>query len=635
MSLCGSSYILWKNDRITIRIKILGVFSLIIIFSIITHGLFWLLNEGDNHQQIKQRQGMIDKIWENKGAISPAKRGNYIVNYFTYGSGKDIRRSEYNKKVRFNTPEVDASQLLPQWKEKSMKWRELYWGFGVTAFPLNARVWMPKEKSPLPLILIVHGNHDMSDDSDRGYNYLGELLSSKGFITASVDENFLNGTWMGDFKGKEMPARAWLLLKHLELWNSWNIDPNHEFYQRVDMQKIMLIGHSRGGEASVIATEFNKLKYFPDNANAKFDFNFGIKGIVTLAPTDYRYRRNVVLNNINYLSLHGSYDAEVPSFYGLRQYQRLKMTDSLYWLKAGIYIHGANHSYFNSVWEKQYWYMKWLINKKSLISSKDQQQATMTFVSAFSQLVLNNRKEYLPLFQNSLPLKDWLPGHLFLNRFEDAQSKILLDFEQDMGLSKDEKGIEITTSNLKIWREEELFTRDGSNQGNKALVLGWDYRGQLKKSTPASYSVNFTKTIPFKIDSSFYFLISIAAGNISELPKTDKQNKEEERPDFSIELEDSSGNKARVVVSQIKEIAPRLKIKVFKAGFINKLFIGDLWEPNLETFVVPFKLCKITGNFNPAKLFRISIKFDQFDYGVVIIDDIGFGSSPPHFKEFN
>ena len=42
--------------------------------------------------------------------------------------------------------------------------------------------------------MIVHGNHLMTDYSDPGYEYLGNLLASRGYIVVSVDENFLNGS---------------------------------------------------------------------------------------------------------------------------------------------------------------------------------------------------------------------------------------------------------------------------------------------------------------------------------------------------------------------------------------------------------------------------------------------------------
>ena len=34
----------------------------------------------------------------------------------------------------------------------------------------------------------------MEQYSDPGYGYLGELMASRGFIFASVDENFLNNS---------------------------------------------------------------------------------------------------------------------------------------------------------------------------------------------------------------------------------------------------------------------------------------------------------------------------------------------------------------------------------------------------------------------------------------------------------
>ena len=54
-----------------------------------------------------------------------------------------------------------------------------------------------------------------------GYGYLGELFASRGFITVSVDENFLNGSWVGGLE-KENDARGWMLLQHLKVWRRWN-----------------------------------------------------------------------------------------------------------------------------------------------------------------------------------------------------------------------------------------------------------------------------------------------------------------------------------------------------------------------------------------------------------------------------
>ena len=55
-----------------------------------------------------------------------------------------------------------------------------YWGFEPNSLPLNARVWFPQDEGLFPLVLIVHGNHEMIEFSDPGYAYLGKLAREPG-----------------------------------------------------------------------------------------------------------------------------------------------------------------------------------------------------------------------------------------------------------------------------------------------------------------------------------------------------------------------------------------------------------------------------------------------------------------------
>ncbi len=192
----------------------------------------------------------------------------------------------------------------------------------------------------------------MEEFSDPGYAYLGELLASRGFILASIDENFLNSNWAGDLGG-ENNVRGWLLLKHLELWRTWNEQEENPFHNKVDLSHIALIGHSRGGEAIVHAAAFNRLLYYPDNAKISFDFGFAIKTLIAIAPIDGQYEpvgMPTPIENVNYLVLQGSHDGDVDFFAGARTYRRVRFTDHNYWMKTALYIHRANHGQFNTVW---------------------------------------------------------------------------------------------------------------------------------------------------------------------------------------------------------------------------------------------------------------------------------------------
>src|SRR5690606_21754269 len=101
----------------------------------------------------------------------------------------------------------------------------------------------------------------MADVSDEGYAYLGELLASRGFIAVSVDQNFLNhSTWentLGSISDN-MILRAWMLLQHLDAIGEMNHSAGNPFTGKVDMERIALMGHSRGGQASALAAAFER-----------------------------------------------------------------------------------------------------------------------------------------------------------------------------------------------------------------------------------------------------------------------------------------------------------------------------------------------------------------------------------------
>ena len=175
-------------------------------------------------------------------APDPGREGPFPVLPLYYGSGTDRHRPEYRDSVSLVTQSVDASKLVSLGSSEDS--RNDYWGFTPEEMPLNARVWYPDGPGPFPLVLVVHGNHDMKDFSDPGYDYLGELLASRGYILASIDENFINGGIRG-----ENDARGWFLLKHLELFQEFSREEGNPFFDKVDMGRVALMGHSRGGEA--------------------------------------------------------------------------------------------------------------------------------------------------------------------------------------------------------------------------------------------------------------------------------------------------------------------------------------------------------------------------------------------------
>lgn len=399
------------------------------------------------------------------------EEGNLGFSFYSYSVGEDRHREEY-KEPDIISYTIDASEVMEEdFNQSKLKWRKNYWGFGKDEIPLNGRLWVPEKKGKYPIISIIHGNHSMQEYSDDGYNYLGEYLSSKGYIFNSVDQNFLNGSWEGDFRGKEMTTRSWHFLENLSYLEKLNSDSLSILFNKIDFSKIIVVGHSRGGEAVNLASRFNKLSTFPDNGNVKFDYNFNIIGIVTIAPTDYRYNRNYKLENINYLSLQGSMDSDEESFFGLRQSNRISNSiDSL--LNVNILIEGANHSQFNTSWgsDDSGFPSKYLINNKGIIPDWLQRKILKFYLFNFVEYItansdsaeknLTTSNEYKVSEEKSLKV---------LSQYQFGGRNIINDFEgDDLALSEKSK---IEFKDMDFSKLENLKFRGGRIQENSALKI--------------------------------------------------------------------------------------------------------------------------------------------------------------------
>src|SRR5262245_28926159 len=117
------------------------------------------------------------------------------------------------------------------------------WPFPNTSVPLNGHVCIPRGRGPFPLMIFVHGNHNPFENSTPGYLYLCQLLASHGVIAATIDCNFLNGGNFGENDG-----RAIVHLEHVKQFRTWNDTAGHRLQSKVDLNRIILVGHSRGGE---------------------------------------------------------------------------------------------------------------------------------------------------------------------------------------------------------------------------------------------------------------------------------------------------------------------------------------------------------------------------------------------------
>ena len=549
-------------------------------------------------------------------AADPSLDGPYSYRTYFYGSGDDKHRKEYGEGIDFKTEPVDARPFMGIFDGMPH-----YWGFGFDRLPLNGRVWFPDGDGPFPLVLIVHGNHNMKDFSDPGYEYLGKLLAGRGFIAVSVDENFLNHKFWG-----ENDARAFVLLEHLNIWDTWNQAQGHAFEGRVDMDRIALVGHSRGGESAAHAAAFNRLERYPDDANVKLDYNFNIRSVIAIAPCDGQYKpagHPTALENVNYLVIQGGHDADVATFMGLRQFNRVHFTDNHFRFKSAIYVYRANHNRFNTAWGRLNASapVSWLINDKPIMDMGSHRKVAKVLISAFLEATINSRNEYLPMFKDVRKAGHWLPEDIYINRYEDSNFKVIADFEEDFDVTTTTiPAGKMLGENLKTWKEAHTpyRTKGGSNQENSTVVLEWnnEKKEDANSADLASYTITLSPEVASDIvlNRDMKFVFSIGT-----------ENEDQRTPlDLTIELCDSDGNFAALPLSSVGPVHPALTVRLAKWQWLEKKRIEKFSEQLLQTYEMPIQSF-IDGNlsFEPSRLKSIRFIFDRSDKGSIMLDDIG------------
>ena len=625
------------QQKVTLSVLAIGVFGLL-------GGLYAIFSEIEPTNPILEDYRLDDRTL---GLPNPGLPGDYEVRTLTYGSGEDLRRPEYGEDVDLVSRRVDGSKLIDNWDGFSGWLRTSYWGFGVEELPLQARVWYPEGDGPFPVVLIVHGNHGMEDFSDPGYGYLGELFASRGIIFASVDENYINSSIsalveiFADRPGlnEENDARGWLLLEHLRLWRDWNEEPGHPFEGKVDIDRVALIGHSRGGEAVGIAAAFNALDRYPDDATLDFDFGFNLRGVIAIAPVYGQYEprdRPTPVRDVNYFTIHGDMDGDVQSFEGMAQYSRVGFSGDDYRFRAGLYVVGANHGQFNTTWENidTGLFRAWALDLDRIMDPEAQRDVARVYFGAFLEVVLNGETGYLPIFRDARYAARWLPSTYFINQFSDSGDRVLADFEEDIDpTTMSVTGGTISATHVSKWYEIGNELKYDALDTH-SVVVTWD--DDFSEQTA---SLDFSLAEPA---SGEVLVVSLSAVDVDTMPDdwkadegdeeagdsdSDDDAAEEELLDWTIELTDANGVVASLPLSSDTGLYPLVKAIPRRAKFLEYDEPSEVLFRRFEFPLAAFNAGE--PDFNPAAISRIRFEFDRSPRGAIIIDDISLTQSPP------
>ncbi|MGH7553729.1 MAG: hypothetical protein ACREMQ_11950, partial [Longimicrobiales bacterium] len=464
----------------------------------------------------------------------------------------------------------------------------------------------------------------------------------------------------------ENDARGWFFLQHVSAWNKFNQTEGNPFRGKVDLGNVALIGHSRGGEAVGHAAAFNRLTHYPDDANFTFDFGFGIKAIIAIAPVDGQYRpaeQLVPVKNVNYLVFHGSHDGDVSAFMGIRQYQRVTFTDGSPHFKAAVFVYRANHGQWNTVWgaHDNGPRSARILDLRSLIPAEDQRRFGKVYITAFLEAALKGESRYLPIFRDHRAAGEWLPKTMYITRFEDDSFRPIASFEEDIDVTTGGAGVKLMGDSLATWKETRLQLRttnspsEGTSQYNNAVWLGWNNRIAGDDTTRMGRPASFTVTLPDAYaeqqrlgDSSLLQFLLMPTADLpgprkataadSSAGKTatarERKTDNEQKPpvDLSIEVVDASGVSAKVPLSRYGIVRRPLEAWILMRRDVERARFGSMSEIVLQTYSIPLQSFKAEAPaLNLARLKQVRFVFDRAVAGTVIVDDIGFAHTNPAF----
>lgn len=444
---------------------------------------------------------------------------------------------------------------------------------------LRGVVYLPDRDGPLPIVVLLHGMHatcntvlrgehmqeiacpDLRPVSEpiksfEGYAAISEALASRGYVVVGIDSNDVVGRSNDGFYLREAgrpvdggaQARAQLVLRTLDEFARLNKAPGPEpladrLMGRLDMSRIGLMGHSRGGEGVVEASLLN---------TERGGSPHGIRAVFAIGSTDFT--DIAPPPDVAFAVLLPYCDGDVWSLEGAWMVQLARSRHHAAPL-VQLVAAGANHNWYNTIWTQDD-VAYWRADDPACgsdggafgfghdrLSFPDQVRQGAAYVGAFFRWQLGGQNELQPLFTgearatelgcaDARPCPDRVAASYYA---PTADRRVLLALRGDPLAAQ--VGVSIRGENLSVLATCAPFQCPGAiwhADGMHRLRVAWEGPSSLSFELPeGERDLQGFDTLTF----------------LAALDPFDPRNPRGSSQDFQIVLEDDTGKRASLKAS--------------------------------------------------------------------------------------
>jgi hypothetical protein len=256
--------------------------------------------------------------------------------------------------------------------------------------------------------------------------------------------------------------------------------------------------------------------------------------------------------------------------------------------KALLWVFGANHNQFNSVWPSE-------TPAATTMPRPDQERVAKVQLGALAQLLLRRRTRYLKVLRDHAVATPWMPvGADFVSQYQDPQREFLVHNQEGLGPPQISVPVQGTVTAVLVTadRQQKDLVNAGAPQSTITLRLEWNAPGARLTFgiNPASLPVQRFRTLAFRI------------GQSTEAPNAVGQDQ-----DLTIEI--SSGSRTAAV----------------PASSLHRLLYPDVvlgaGKIVMQSLRLPVRRLTDAG-IDPHDLRSITFVFDRTATGVVYVGDV-------------